>query len=367
MKIFNSGSVPSAIALLLIFGVAGPDLAAGKGGGKKPPPQPTPADPAIAYVVGNSSTGTWGDMMAMDADGSNQTVVVSGEVTRPVSPSWSPDGRHLVYSHLFNGACSGLHVVSLLDAFGTWSTPKTVGCILGWAPKWKPDDGSGINTILFEASQEMYGGPPERTDGDIFMVKFGLAPDGSIVNVLAPSLFYTGAPEVDEGGMAWSGDGSQIAFVETDFTLSPYTQDVKVLDGNTGIAQSVIPPSSVLNGAYFSYSVSWARTKGLLIVEAGPSWTSDKDLWCIDVDNNSNQPVNLTAEFDLQYGEASDTSPSWSPNDSEIVFSRNGVTMVLRNVVITNGCPDPSTLDLVEIAKARGKGKTLGGFDWRRN
>lgn len=131
-QLFSSLSV---MVLLLILGLAGSLSAAGKG--KPPPSPPAPADPAIAFWIDSPSTGTWGDMMVMDANGLNQTVVVPGGWTRPVQPSWSPVARGLVYNHLFNGSCSGLHVVSM-DQNGNWGVPQPLlygnQCIFGFSP-----------------------------------------------------------------------------------------------------------------------------------------------------------------------------------------------------------------------------------------
>src|SRR4030042_3060164 len=88
------------LGALLLFGAAGWAQKVQKA--KPPQPPAPPADPAIAYVV-NISKGaaikkTKGQLMVMNADGSNQRVVVSETGVGYDYPDWSPEGTQLVFT-----------------------------------------------------------------------------------------------------------------------------------------------------------------------------------------------------------------------------------------------------------------------------
>jgi len=337
-----------------MFSLTDVGKAAGKGG-NKPPPEPTPSNPAIAYVVSYPSTGTWGDMMAMGADGSEQTVVVPGGSTRPISPSWSPDGNSIVYAHFFNGACSGLHVVSK-DSNGHWGTPQPLRtsanqCIFGFVPVWSPDDSSGENTVAFLAEAV-----PGGHDG-VFIVKFARTSDGSFVVTEGPTLLYY-VPGIHAGDATWSPNGKKLAFLLAD--------DLLVLD----MERPLDPPTSIITlgslGSSSFWSLQWAKTKDLLVVAAGqyPQY----DLWCVDANIDSPlQATNLTVHLDQQEN-LTDVDPSWSPDDSEIIFSRNGAAMALT-IDAASGCPSATvaaSATVTQIAAIKGR-KSMWGFDWWRN
>ena len=59
-------------------------------GGEDPPP-PGDADPVIVYVAVHSSVGTDNDLMVANADGSNQTTLLTSNVAGFFFPAWSPD------------------------------------------------------------------------------------------------------------------------------------------------------------------------------------------------------------------------------------------------------------------------------------
>lgn len=351
----------SAFALWLVAGLVGFGEAAGKGGGKPPPP-PTPADPAIAYFIGTPSTGTWGDLMVMDADGSNQTVVVPGGATRPISPSWSPDGKSLVYAHLFNGECRGLHVVSK-DQSGNWGTPQPLvtpnQCIFGFLPAWSPDESGGIHTVAYASVPEGQGSEA------IYLVKFTRDTDGRVSVIAGPSLLYANLDGIHETAPTWSPNGTKLAFIEADNRVSPFVDDLLLLDLTTTpspVPTSLIPGSS-LSGRLLR-NPSWAKKKDLLVVSAAAKYPN-YDLWCVNI-NDPSQSINLTGHFD-QTENLPDVDPSWSDDDSKIIFSRGGVAMALT-IDTTLGCPDSIAVNnasLSQIATVKGK-KSMWGLDWRR-
>ena len=97
--------------------LVGASLAGKGGGGKKPPPDEPPADPAIAFHRINMQHGQM-DLMVMNADGTNVTLVLAGvrgkPGVRPVqhrSPSWSPGADRFAFVSNVSG--DGIYVVGI--------------------------------------------------------------------------------------------------------------------------------------------------------------------------------------------------------------------------------------------------------------
>jgi hypothetical protein len=122
-------------------------------------------------------------------------------------------------------------------------------------------------------------------------------------------------------------------------------------------------PGSPLQGLWLN-EISWAKQNDLLVVSGG-ALGSNKDLWCINI-NDTSQTINLTGHFDQQEA-LNDDDPSWGPDDSEIIFSRGGVAVSLTIDTAGGNCRSSlETATLRQVAKAKGK-NSLWGFDWRRN
>lgn len=114
-----------AVALLTFPVFVGAQRAA------KPPKPGTAANPAIAYQARGASG--WIDLMVMDADGKNQTRLMSGGDN--MAPSWSPDGEWIAFARTFvddpgiymirrngTGLCMVVPLIlQYAPAFPTWS------------------------------------------------------------------------------------------------------------------------------------------------------------------------------------------------------------------------------------------------------
>ncbi len=103
------------VAALLIILALG--LLPGPAQAKKPPkPPPGPADPAMAYMDGE-------DLMVMDDDGSNQTLVMA-ETGIMGWAAWSPNGEKLVFNCDAEG--HGVYTINL-DGSGLKKLVSTPG------------------------------------------------------------------------------------------------------------------------------------------------------------------------------------------------------------------------------------------------
>ena len=79
-------SLASALALYLVVGLVDFGDAAGKG--KPPPPPAAPPNPVIAYVA---VAWPYNELAVADADGKNQTALLSSDQVGYFFPNWSPD------------------------------------------------------------------------------------------------------------------------------------------------------------------------------------------------------------------------------------------------------------------------------------
>jgi TolB protein len=81
-----------------------------------------------------SSSGIYGDLYVMNADGSDVTLLVSDSERLLVRPRWSPDGRKIAYGANLDPPF-GPSRVMVVNADGT----NPVELTTGGAPSWSPD------------------------------------------------------------------------------------------------------------------------------------------------------------------------------------------------------------------------------------
>jgi Tol biopolymer transport system component len=250
----------------------------GGGGGNKPP-----ADPAIAYA--NSSSA----ILVMNDDGSNQTVVYGGRVFQP---SWSPDGHSIAFLEAPGGQPRLMRIdVTVVNGVPQGSNPTQLnqgdcgGCS---HPAWSP----GGDEIVVSGSAD-------DPAGRLFVIP---ASGGAVQTLYTPPAGYAAKYPT------WSPDGTRIAFVEGGMGETA----IKILDRATGTVTNTL-----LQGQFVIGYLDWARTQDTLAFEADPysgSPGSDGSLYTLDVPLPG-QPAG-TPSFVISDA----SSPSWSPNDTQIVF-----------------------------------------------
>lgn len=236
-----------------------------------------PADPAIAYVNNNN-------LMVMNADGSNQTVIVSAGAA---TPSWSPDAHSIVFTR-----AGGLWIVDVSVVNGVpvgsnlhkipFTLPGTQG-----SPSWSP---AGDSIAFTNASAGT------DYDRNIYTISpAGGTPDTAYTS---PNGLYPRQPD-------WNPDGSKLVFSEaTD--ASPYQWNLLVFDRSTSQVTTVIP----LSGSIAVKAPAWSRNGDRIAYSNGNS--SPEAIYTVTPTANATPVKVIDGAF-----------PTWSPNDTKLAFNGN--------------------------------------------
>ena len=223
------------------------------------------------------------EIYVMNADGTEQTRLTD-DPRGDGSPSWSPDGTKMT---LNTGAMSrrGWNIYAM-NADGTGRLLLTEGpCHYQW-PSWSPD---GITIALVGWGEEC---PDKGSVGfDIYTVNA----DGT--NLTRLTHFPGG-----HGSPAYSPDGSQIAFVSTPESGTPWEIHVMNADGR---GQVRLTDSQASNG--------------------GPAWSPDGMKIAFDSERDGNKEIYVmnadgSGQTRITDNQADDTDPTWSPDGLRIAF-----------------------------------------------
>jgi hypothetical protein len=310
-----------ALTALLVF--MGTDTLA-----KKPPkPPPSDPDPAIAF------TGS-GEVVVMNADGSNETVVVSGggDLCRP---SWSPDGTQIAFGGNMNG--KGVHVVNL-DGTGLTTLVTTNDKWIRVA--WSPAKVLGTKEMIAYVDT-----PAGENFNDLFLV----CVDGSCI------YWLTGTSCRDEGSVAWAPEAGRLAVLE--WSNGAYRLVVLTLcigsSGGIEVCGRLNLTTALADGGSYGHP-DWARTSDRIVVQ---------NLSIIDFSDLDNI-VRISPSRPTGYDRR---NLSWSPDDSQVVYWRAYVGgSFLRKKAICVSTLAGSEWVVEEIKKEGGR-TGVRRTAWRRN
>jgi len=311
--------------------------------GDRGPSDPAPAlDRPIVYAAYDG----WGatDLMLMSADGSNKIVLLKGR-DRPGygnhDPRWSRDGKTVVFGRTDGDDTLRENGIYRIGA-----------------------DGTGLCRVLpMSAAPWATSGDPEWSADGAFVVYSDDAGAGPRGLFLADPACGAGRPALladpvaSYRFMTWAPEGSRFAAVVTPWNEAGH--DLLVFEmtrGRNGPRAATIvdlTASGPLAGAAF-FGLDWARTSGRIVMGARLPGSERYDLWIADLGDPAHPGyIQLTSTPEI-----SEQEPSWSPDDSEIVFVRGGA--------IHKMAASPGSTPVLLASPAKGKG-VLHYPDWRRH
>ena len=248
-------------------------------------------------------------LVVANADGTEtRRLVPVFEGSGLAPPQWSPSGRWIVYRD-----ASGLRLIA---PDGTAGRRLTRDRAFERLPSWSPD---GRWIAFFRASGE--GGP-----WSLRVVDLG---GRTVANVVVP-------PAAEGGGRpAWSQDGTRM--------LLGTRAGLRVFRVADGRLTRIVPPTAA---KALTSRADWARDGRLLF--SGHMTYTDRELYTVRPDGSELRRLTENA--------VEDRDPAWSPDGRRIVFVRPGGIHVARADV----------RDIAQLTRRRGDAGPAWSPDGRR-
>lgn len=228
----------------------------------------------IAFAGGPGSG--WGEILTMNADGTDIVNLTANGGVNDLAPDWSPDGSKIA----FVSDRDGNNEIYVMKADGSGVRRVTTNTAWDNQPSWSPD-----GTQLAFAS--------ERTGNrEIFVVKA----DGSG----ARQLTFDPGPDI---WPEYSPDGDQLAFTR----VGGDTSAVYTISVEGGSARKLTPDS--LNAGQADWSPDGRR---VVLINNHCATCGASDVFTMRT--NGRGLTRLTNDF------GNNLNPSWSPDGTSIVF-----------------------------------------------
>jgi len=313
MKKLFSFSIATTLVLYLILGLVGFSEAAGK---PKPPPA-TPLNPMIVYVA-VSSSGPYNELAVANADGTNQTALLSDDQVGYFFPAWSPDmdpdERGFQGSVVFeewrgsvDDPTISLKLINVaVSSDGVTVTNERILVQNASAAAWSPR-GDIIAYVSHAGSNKGIHIIDPITKSDALLIP-DPTPEDNTRDVNWP---------------AWNPDGTRLAYTWVDETQVEQIRIREVLD-ETGQFVLNGNDSPLVSSIFGPRALDWSRFGGIIAFKA----------------SGAMQIVNAaTGEMETLPDTTWAESPTWMPtSESELVFmNRNGRSGAgKRKIVVRN-------------------------------
>lgn len=342
--------VLAAVSLLLLS-----DTQAGK-----PPKTPKPAPGGDLEIVtsvldfSSRRCKPLSNFLLMTADGSTTKNLLRECECILFDPSWSPDGSRIVYvayPYMASDGCSGGYGLNTVKNDG-----KDIRHILTdqdvFQPAWSPELSIESSYWIAYYDENGSGGI-----NDIYMIPVDTLGDpiGARINLTETDL----AREWDP---TWSSDADSIAYIRRDRSsaypgFKPSTIIIRDLTSYPDTVEYVI------DGPYPDYgtigNIDWARTGDKFVIVTNEwsyideEWVpGPAEIWIVDFTTDSVVYTMLVGDI-VCCGNGLSISPSWSSDDTQIVYQTNDGIWVCNS----DGTGTPTQISDEGYA---------GSPDWRR-
>lgn len=272
----------------------------------------------VMAVYQNNNSLLTSDLYTMNPDGSDLVqLTFAAEGTIHESPTWSPDGTRIAFSHYNRrGTERGIYVINA-DGSNLARLTNSDGQGYDYAPSWSPDgskiayhttnenipqiivinsDGSNPQQLTnFQTSQNPQWSPDgtrivfesnQYESGNARKEVYVMDADGSNTTRL------TFNPDTDDGNPRWSPDGSKIAF----WSLRGGVGGTYIMNAD---GTNLVQVPNILQTV-----VSWSPDGAKFIFSAQPGASLNFDIYTINIDGTDLERITETS--DLLEGE-----PEW--------------------------------------------------------
>lgn len=269
---------------------------------------------------GTDAKGSTLNIWVVNRDGSDATALTKLAVAPSSIPLWSPDGSRILYASLQaldqTDTISATLNLWVMNADGSGAKPLTFlrnTSVEGWPLSfaWSPDGAR----IAYTAIRAVDGSDRGGFSDNVWIMNA----DGTNG---APLTRFAHVPAMFE--LAWSPDGTRIAFVSTgtldgsDTPGTTYNVWVARTDG------SGITPLTRLTGGSISFAPQWSPDGTRIVygstraLDGADAATTTTNLWVMNADGTGQQALTTSSTVSAIFTIGS--TVTWSPDSSQIAF-----------------------------------------------